>query len=104
MPSLHYFAAWTDSGCLMGCDHEHATVVSAVACLSVPGGFVMAVEHRETRALTERTLTERALTERALTEEEEREFQEAAGHTRPERSVLGIHLPFLKPNWKLRAG
>ena len=29
IPNLYYFAAWTDSGCLLGCDHHHRTVISA---------------------------------------------------------------------------
>jgi hypothetical protein len=51
MPSLYYFAAWTDSGCLMGCDHEHGTVISAVACISSAGGYVVAVENGHLREL-----------------------------------------------------
>jgi hypothetical protein len=51
MASLHYFAAYTDSGCLCGCNHEHATVISAVACISAAGGFVVAVEDRQHREL-----------------------------------------------------
>jgi hypothetical protein len=51
MPSLYYFAAWTDSGCLLGCDHQHLTVISAVACISCAGGYVIAVENREYREL-----------------------------------------------------
>jgi hypothetical protein len=48
MPSLYSFAAWTDSGCLMimRCGgHEHGTVISAVACISM----------REDRLLRSRT-------------------------------------------------
>ena len=60
MKKVHYFAAWTNSGCLEGCDHEHQTVTSATACsFSACGGYVVAVE------------TEL----RQLTEEEEAEFQ-----------------------------
>ena len=51
MPSLHYFAAYTDSGCLIGCDHEHATVTSAANCLTVAGSYVIAVENGELREL-----------------------------------------------------
>lgn len=60
MAALHYFAAWTDSGCLLGCDHEHATVISAVACISAAGGYVVAVEDGQLRELNRK---------------EEREFQ-----------------------------
>jgi len=51
MPSLHYFAARTDSGCLLGCDHQHPTVVSAVACIAQAGGYVVAVEASQRREL-----------------------------------------------------
>jgi hypothetical protein len=51
MASLYYFAAYTDSGCLIGCDHEHATVVSAVACIFAAGGYVVAVEDGQLREL-----------------------------------------------------
>lgn len=53
MSSTYYFAAWTDSGCLLGCDHEHQTVTSAVACIACAGGYVIAVEKRVLRALTD---------------------------------------------------
>jgi hypothetical protein len=52
MASLYYFAGYTDSGCLIGCDHEHATVISAVACLSAGGGYVVAVEDGQLRELS----------------------------------------------------
>jgi hypothetical protein len=51
MTSLYYFAAWTDSGCLLGCSHEHGTVGEAVACFSCAGGYVVAVENGVLRAL-----------------------------------------------------
>jgi len=53
MRSTFYFAAWTDSGCLLGCDHEHQTVTSAEACISHAGGYVIAVEKGVLRALTD---------------------------------------------------
>jgi hypothetical protein len=49
---LFYFAAWTDSECLLGCNHRHETVISATACISHVGGYVVAVENAELRALT----------------------------------------------------
>jgi hypothetical protein len=54
MKDLYYFAAWTDCGCLCGCNHQHNTVASAVAC-SAPGaaGYVVAVERGQLRSLTE---------------------------------------------------
>jgi hypothetical protein len=54
MAEVFYFAAWTDSGCLMGCDHEHETVISATNCISVAGSYVIAVENGEYRALHDR--------------------------------------------------
>jgi hypothetical protein len=51
MSSFYYFAAGTDSGCLFGCDHEHRTVISAVACIATAGGYVVAVENGELRQL-----------------------------------------------------
>jgi len=53
MNSIYYFAAWTDSGFLLGCDHEHQTVAEAVACISWAGGYVVAVENNALRALTD---------------------------------------------------
>ena|SRR5580692_2756897 len=53
MHSTFYFAAWTDGGCLLGCGHEHQTVTSAVACITCAGGYVIAVEKRVLRALTD---------------------------------------------------
>ena len=53
MSSTFYFSAWTDSGCLLGCPHEHPTVTSAVACIACAGGYVIAVEKGVLRALTD---------------------------------------------------
>ena len=66
MKKVHYFAAWTDSGCLLGCNHEHKTVASAVACIKDAGGYVVAVETHL----------------RELTDAEEAEFQHAMYGTR----------------------
>jgi hypothetical protein len=52
MSAIYYFAAWTDSGCLCGCSHEHQTVGEAAACISCAGGYVIAVEDGVMRALT----------------------------------------------------
>ena len=51
--NLYYFAAWTDSGCLLGCDHHHRTVISAANCISEAGGYVVAVEDGKYRALNQ---------------------------------------------------
>ena len=53
MSSIYYFAAWTDSGCLLGCDHEHESVTEAVACMSCACGYVIAVENKVYRALND---------------------------------------------------
>jgi hypothetical protein len=53
MSSTFYFSAWTDSGCLLGCPHEHPTVTSAVACIACAGGYVIAIEKGVLRALTD---------------------------------------------------
>lgn len=52
--SMHYFAAWTDSGCLVGCEHQHRTVISAANCISNAGGYVIAVENGQLRALNQK--------------------------------------------------
>jgi hypothetical protein len=53
LPSLYYFAAWTDSGCLLGCEHHHQTVISAANCISEAGGYVIAVEKGRLRTLND---------------------------------------------------
>jgi hypothetical protein len=62
MSSMYYFAAWTDSGFLLGCSHEHETIAKADACIPCAGGYVVAVENGVMRSLTA---------------EEESEFQRA---------------------------
>ena len=52
-PRLHYFAAWTDSGFLLGCDHLHGSVISAANCISEAGGYVVAVQSGRLRALND---------------------------------------------------
>ena len=69
MKKVHYCAAWTDSGFFLGCDHEHPTVTSAVACINVAGGYVVAVETYF----------------RELNDDEEAEFQLARYGVSPER-------------------
>ena len=44
MNSIHYSAAWTECGCLISCDHSHARVREAVACIRTAGAYVVAVE------------------------------------------------------------
>jgi hypothetical protein len=69
-PLLYYFAACTDYGCVVGCDHEHSTVASAVACISNAGGYVIAVENGQLRKLNE---------------EEEKQYQSTMYDTEPFR-------------------
>jgi hypothetical protein len=79
MTSLYYCAASTDSGCLLGCCHQHATVISAVACIACAGGYVIAVEKNQLRELN------------AI---EEKEFQFATrGGTRPVREFRLLAWP-----------
>ena len=51
--SAYYVAAFTDSGCLQACNHQHVTVTAAVACVSTAGGFVLAMENDAPRALSD---------------------------------------------------
>ncbi len=52
MSSMHYFAAWTECGCLLGCSHEHETIVEADSCIPCASGSVVAVENGVMRSLT----------------------------------------------------
>src|ERR1035441_8591090 len=62
MKSNYYSAAWTDSEFLLGCSHEHETIVDADSCIPCAGGYVVDVENGVMRSLTA---------------EEEAEFQRA---------------------------
>lgn len=60
----YYEAVFTDSGtCMIGCGHKHQNIVTAAACISQPGGYVVAVNSRGQF--------------RELNPEEEAEFQRA---------------------------
>jgi len=52
MTSVCYFVAWDDSGCLLGCWHEHTTISEAVECINCAGAYVLAIENGVLRALT----------------------------------------------------
>ena len=52
MKSIYYSAAWTDSGFLLGCSHEHETIVEADSCIPCAGGYVVGVENGVMRSLT----------------------------------------------------
>jgi hypothetical protein len=49
----HFVAAHTDSGLLISCNHQHPSVATAVACISQPGGYVIAVKDNNFFALNE---------------------------------------------------
>lgn len=78
MPSLYYFAAWTDSACLIGCEHQHETVISAAHCISNAGGYVIAVQDGQLRELNEK---------------EEREFQFVLSGRPAAKADLGVFVP-----------
>ena len=70
MGKRYFVAVYTDSGCLIGCDHKHPNVATATACISEAGGYVVAA--RRGKFL-------------ALTESEQAQFQVAMyGHAEPE--------------------
>jgi hypothetical protein len=51
MTSIYYSAAWTDSGFLLACPHEHETIAEADSCIPCAGGHVVGVENGVMRAL-----------------------------------------------------
>ena len=86
-PPLYYFAAWTDSGCLCGCDHFHLTIASAVACTAstCAGAYVIAVEKWEYRELNKKE------------EAEFRELMYGSPQRRPEGKILMLPKPEPEP-------
>jgi hypothetical protein len=80
MGTRHFVAVHTDSGCILGCEHKHRNVTTATACISQPGGYVVAVRRRKYLPLTEL---------------EEAEFQRAMfGHEGLKPSgAFGLFLP-----------
>ncbi len=70
---MYYSAAWTDSGFLLGCSHEHETIVEADFCIPGAGGYVVGVENGVMRSLTA---------------EEEAEFQRVHYAPRTDNSSL----------------
>jgi len=73
---IYYYAAFTDGECIIGCQHQHATVISAVSCISAAGGYVIAVEKNQNRQLND---------------DEESEFQKAMYGTGKEH-LLDVQL------------
>ena len=54
MGKRYFVAVSTDSGtCLIGCNHKHQNVMTAAACISEPGGYVVAVRRGKYFPLTE---------------------------------------------------
>jgi hypothetical protein len=51
MKSTYYSAAWTDSGCLLSCEHEHETLVEAASCIPCARGYVVGIENGVMRSL-----------------------------------------------------
>lgn len=74
--SIYYFAAWTDGGCLLGCDHEHQTVTEAVGCTSCAGGYVIAVENNIYRALNDAEEAEFQSASRVVLKPAELQYEE----------------------------
>jgi len=73
MGKRYFVAVYTDSGCVIACDHKHPNVSTATACIAQAGGYVVAA--RRGKFL-------------ALTESEEAQFQVAMyGPAEPERRV-----------------
>jgi hypothetical protein len=62
MAKRHYVAVHTECNCILGCTHKHQNVTTATACISEPGGYVLAVQQRK---------------HLPLTDSEEKEFQKA---------------------------
>lgn len=81
MGKRQFVAVYTDSGCLLGCEHKHQNVTTAAACISQPGGYVVAVRRRKYLPLTEA---------------EEAEFQQAMfgrGNLKPNTPGFGLLSP-----------
>ena len=53
MRKRHFVAVYTDSGCILDCNHKHQNITTAAACISQPGGYVVAVRRRKYLPLTE---------------------------------------------------
>jgi hypothetical protein len=52
MKPTYYSAAWTDSGFLLGCGHEHETIGDAATCIKCAGGSVVGIENGVMRCLS----------------------------------------------------
>jgi hypothetical protein len=53
MRKRYFVAVYSDSDCLCACNHKHANVTTATACISEPAGYVVAVRRRKYLPLTD---------------------------------------------------
>lgn len=53
MGKRYFVAVYTDSGCVIACDHKHPNVFAATACIAQAGGYVVAARRGKLLALTE---------------------------------------------------
>jgi hypothetical protein len=81
MDKKHFIAVYTDSGCLCGCEHKHQNVTTATACISQPGGYVVAIRRGNYLPLT------------AV---EEAEFQQAMFGLRRQRNRRAVSLGLVR--------
>ena len=84
MTSTYYSAAWTDSGCLLSCWHEHPTVREAAECIKYAGAYILAAKNGVLRALTM---------------DEEAEFQRAIYALRTDK-LAGDTIPAAKERYR----
>ena len=52
MEKRHFVAVYAECGCILACNHKHSNVATATACISQPGGYVVAVRRRKFLPLT----------------------------------------------------
>lgn len=52
MGKRHFVAVFTECNCILACSHKHPNVTTATACISQPGGYVVAVRRRKLLPLT----------------------------------------------------
>lgn len=78
MSKRYFVAVYTDcDSCVVGCEHKHQNVTTAAACISAPGGYVVAVRRRKFLPLTNA---------------EESEFQKAMHGRREEKETSHLSM------------
>jgi hypothetical protein len=83
MGKRHFVAVYTECNCILACSHKHPNVATATACISHPGGYVVAVRRRKLVPLTPT---------------EEAEFQTAMyGRSKPVGGGEGLNPGLLAP-------